>query len=149
MGKMEQALRYEISRLARKEIRATCGPLGRDVRELKRTVSKLTRQVEKLQKLRSQITEQQVAEKAKLEAPDEEVRKARFSPGLIKKLRKRLGITQAEMATLIDASPATVAFWEQGRTRPTMDNRAALVALRKLGKRDVARILAEKSAQAG
>jgi hypothetical protein len=34
MGKMEQMLKSEITRLARKQMRATCLPLARDVRRL-------------------------------------------------------------------------------------------------------------------
>jgi DNA-binding transcriptional regulator YiaG len=40
-------------------------------------------------------------ERAKLVAAPEEVKAARISPGLIKKLRKRLKITQGELAVLI------------------------------------------------
>ena len=75
-----------------------------------------------------------------------EVGKARLSPGLIKKLRKKLGLTQAQLAALLDASPTTVAFWEQGRTRPKADTKAQIVALRKLGRRDVKQLLAEREA---
>ena len=39
MGKMEQTLKAEITRLAKRQVRAMCLPLVRDVRRLKRTVS--------------------------------------------------------------------------------------------------------------
>ena len=35
----------------------------------------------------------------------------------------------------------SVTLWETGKTRPTGQNRAAIVALRKLGRREVARML--------
>jgi len=41
MGKMEQTLKAEIIRIAKKEVRKTYLPLARDVRRLKRTVSTL------------------------------------------------------------------------------------------------------------
>ena len=41
MGKVEQTLKSEITRLAKKQVRANCLPLTRDVRRLKRTVSAL------------------------------------------------------------------------------------------------------------
>jgi len=50
------------------------------------------------------------------------------------------------VATVVGVSAASVGLWEQGRTRPTGPNRTALVALRKLGKRDVRRILELKVA---
>jgi DNA-binding transcriptional regulator YiaG len=80
-------------------------------------------------------------------AAPEEVKAARISPLLIKKLRKRLKITQGELATLIGVSTNAVGFWEQGKSRPTDRNRGALVALRKLGRREVAGILATKAAE--
>ena len=51
MGKMEQTLKSEITRLAKKEMRATYLPLARDVRRLKRTVSALRKTVAVLARL--------------------------------------------------------------------------------------------------
>ena len=144
MGKMEQVLKSEIVRLARKEIRATCVPLARDVRRLKRQVARLKKTVDALEKLRARLEEEMIREKAKLGAPPEAVRAARFSPQLIKKLRKRLGVSQGELAVLAGVSASAVAAWEQARARPRGRNREALVALRGLGKREVRRILAER-----
>jgi len=141
MGKMEEAMRSEIARLTSKEIRATCIPLARDVRQLKRTVAHLSRVVASLEKLGGELKEKKLAQKAKLEADPAEVEAARFSAGLIRKLRKRLGLTQAQLASLVGVSGATVTFWEQGRNRPTEANKASLVALRKLGRRDVKALL--------
>lgn len=149
MGKIEDVMRSEISRLARKEIRAVCRPLGKDVRELKRTVSRLGRAVEALEKVASDWREYILAEKAKLDAPTDEVESARFSPELIRKLRKRLGLSQAELATVVGVSTVSVGHWERGKNRPAGDNRTALVALRKMGKRDVQKILEFKRAEEG
>ncbi|HUT56581.1 MAG TPA: helix-turn-helix transcriptional regulator [Phycisphaerae bacterium] len=79
-------------------------------------------------------------------APDG-AKSARISPGLIKKLRKRLGITQGELATLVGVSGSAVGFWEYGKAKPEGHNREALVALRKLGRREVQGILAAKAAE--
>ena len=43
MGKIESTLRDEITRLARKEIRASVGSLSKEVTKLKRKVSRLDR----------------------------------------------------------------------------------------------------------
>ena len=143
MAKMEGILRAEISRLARKEIRAAVGPLARSVRELKRAVAKLTKKANSLAKAVGQAVKAKAAEKVKLEAAPGELKSARFSAGLIRKLRRRLGVTQAELAKLANVSPTTVAFWEQGRHRPTEANKVPLVALRKLGRREVRRLLGD------
>jgi len=147
MGKIEQVVKSEVVRLVRKEMRATCVPLAREVRELKRAVATLQKAVAPLEKLGAQILAERTQKKAKLEAPREKVKTARLSPGLIKKLRTRLGLTQAELAMLVGVSGPAVAFWERGRSRPTGHSREALVALRGLGKREIKKILAEKKAQ--
>ncbi len=144
MGKMEETLKAEIARLARKEIRATVGPLSKNVRDLKRTVSRLAREVGRLEKVATQETQRQAAEKGQLRASEDAVKVARISARTIKNLRKKLGVSQEKFAALLDVSPAAVAFWEQGRAKPRGKNKAALVALRELGRRDVKRILEEK-----
>ena len=63
MGKMEQTLKSEIIRLARKEMRATYLPLSRDVRQLKRSVSALRKTVAVLAKLRAELQAQRTAER--------------------------------------------------------------------------------------
>ena len=112
MGKMEQTLKSEITRLAKKQMRATYLPLARDVRNLKRTVSALRKTVAVLARLGTDLQAKQQAQHAKLAAAPEEVKTARLSPGLIKKLRARLGITQGELATLVGVSTSAVGSWE-------------------------------------
>jgi DNA-binding transcriptional regulator YiaG len=147
MGKMEQTLKSEITRLAKKQVQATCAPLARDVRRLKRAVSALRRTVAVLARLGAELQTERQAQRAKLAAAPEEVKTARLSPALIKKLRARLGITQGELASLVGVSTSAVGFWEYGKAKPEGHNREALVALRKLGKREVAGILATKAAE--
>jgi DNA-binding transcriptional regulator YiaG len=146
MGKMEQTIKSEIIRLAKKQLRATCVPLARDVRRLKRLVRELSKTVRPLKTLGAELEAQRAAELAKLQAAPEEVKAARISPKLIKKLRSKLGVSQGGLAALIGVSAPAVAFWEQGRAKPREQTKAALVALRKLGRRDVKKLLAEKKA---
>ena len=147
MGKIEQTLKSEITRLAKKQLRATCLPLTRDVRQLKRTVSALRKTVAVLAKLGAEFQAQRTVERARLAAVPEEVSTARISPLLIKKLRRRLGITQGELATLVGVSHSAVCSWEYEKAKPEGRNREALVALRKLGRREVRRILATELAE--
>lgn len=55
MGKMEQMLKSEITRLAKKQMWATYLPLAQDVRRLKRTVSALRKTVTVLAKLGTEL----------------------------------------------------------------------------------------------
>ena len=80
----------------------------------------------------------------KLEATPEEVKASRLTPDRIRGLRKKLGISMRELGVLTGSSLGAVLSWEKGKFKPRGDKKAALVALRKLRKRDVKKILAEK-----
>lgn len=147
MSKIDQAIKSEIIRLTKKQLRATCLPLAREVRQLKRTVAELRRTVAPLKVLGNEIEAQKAAEVAKLDASPDEVKGSRISGRLIKSLRSKLGVTQGELAMLVGVTDGAVGFWEQG-TRPGDRSKAALVALRKLGKREVRKLLEKKKAEA-
>ena len=144
MGKVEGIIKAEIVRLAKREIRKISIPLGRDVRSLKGTVSLLRRTVLGLERI---IAEQKkTLEKGKmpLEATQEELKVSRFSPRLIRSLRDHLGITQKELAILTGVTVGAVHQWESGQFKPGLKKKAAMVVLRKLGRREVRKLIEEK-----
>ena len=145
MAKMEEVLRAEIARLAKKELRTVIDPLSRDVRTLKRTVSRLAKVISRLERAANLKADRLTVEREDLKASKEEVKASRISGRVIRNLRKKLGISQQKLAVLVGVSPGAVALWEQGHTRPRGTNKEALVALRKLGRRDVKRILEKAS----
>jgi DNA-binding transcriptional regulator YiaG len=83
--------------------------------------------------------------KPKLEASPEEVKASRLTPERIRNLRKKKSISQRELGILTGATTGAVLLWEKGKFKPTRDKKAALVALRKVTKRDVKKMLAEKT----
>ena len=68
-----------------------------------------------------------------------------FSPAKIRSLRRKLGITQGELASLIDVNRATANLWERGKTKPKEDKIPRLEGLTKMGKQDLKKLLAEKN----
>lgn len=148
MGKVEEAIRSTMVRLVARELRGSVIPLARDVRGLKRVVSSLARSVAQLERMAAEQARAAQQERSRLEAPEREVATARLSPRLIRSLRLRLKLTQGKLAAILGVSANSVNAWEMGRSAPRGSNRAALVALRKLGRREVKRILAEKAAAA-
>lgn len=70
------------------------------------------------------------------------------SPGIIRKLRARLGLTQEKLAALIGVSAGAVALWEQGRSSPSPANRDAIVALRPSSRRQAQHMLEAKQRKA-
>ena len=80
------------------------------------------------------------------EAPEEEGGPAlRFRVAGFAALRKKLGISAAEMGKLLGVSAQSVYHWETGKTKPRASQLAAISAVRKMGKREVAAKLADNS----
>ena len=146
MGRVEDAVKATIMRLVRREMRGVVVPLAREVRELRRGISRLRKGVAALERSAARQARQAEVVRSRLAASEAEVKAARLSPTLIYKLRARLGLTQVQMASLVGVSGSAVAQWEAGSSRPEGANRAVLVGLRKLGRRDVKRLLSAKGA---
>jgi DNA-binding transcriptional regulator YiaG len=144
MGKLEASIKSEIVRLAKREVRKTLVPLGRDVRLLKSAVSQLRKTVLGLERFVAQQQKDLRKRKMPLEATPEEIKKSRFSPALIRSLRKNLGISQKELAILTGVTVGAAHLWEKGKFEPGDEKKAVMVALRKLGRRDVRKLLEEK-----
>ncbi len=136
-----QTLKSEISRVARKEIRAEVESLRKassqyrsDIAALKRRVADLERLVAKLGKVSPK--------RGPVVTPEEAGSVVRFSAKGLAKQRKRLGLSAADMGTLLGCSGQSVYKWEQGTTRPRASQMPAIAALRKMGKKDAAAKLA-------
>ena len=148
MGKVEAIIKSEIVRLARREMKKSFSPLRQDVRLLKGTLYQLKKAVGGLQRF---VADQEKAMKGQtplLGAPPEEVKKARFSPRLIKSLRKHLGVTQKGMATLAGVTVGAIYQWEKGMFEPRGEKKKILLALRKLRRREARKMLEDRSAKA-
>ncbi|RPJ02669.1 MAG: XRE family transcriptional regulator [Deltaproteobacteria bacterium] len=144
MGKFEGMMKEEIVRLARREMKKSFVPLSREVRSMRGVISQLRKTVAGLQRFVTQQEKEMKGKKMPLEAPAEEVKKARFSPRLLMSLRKRLGVTQKEMAALTGVTVGAIYQWEKGIFEPRGEKKRVLVALRKLGRREARKILEEK-----
>jgi DNA-binding transcriptional regulator YiaG len=145
MGKLEATIKSEIVRLAKREMRNTFFPLRRDVWLLKSTVSQLRKTVLALERLAASQQKELKKREIPLEATPEELKKSRFSPRLIQSLRKHLGITQKELAILAGVTLGAAHLWEKGKFEPKDEKKRVMVALRKLGRRDVRKLLEKKA----
>jgi DNA-binding transcriptional regulator YiaG len=136
------AIKEAIARGARRQVRGALTPLRRDVRRLRQSVRDLRVQLDRLRDIASRWEASASSQGWQPAVSEEEAQAARLSPGLIRKLRGRLRLSQAAVARLVGVSPAAVVQWEQGRSAPAGKNRAMLVGLRRLGRRQIRRILA-------
>jgi len=145
MGKLEQFFRSEMVRLSKREMNRVWVPVKRDIRSLKKTVSQLRKTVLALEQFADRQRKQLAQEEAQLTALPDTLKKSRFSPRLIRALRKRLGLSQRELAILSGVTVGAVHQWETGKFIPKEEKKGVLVALRKLGRREARRLLSSKT----
>ena len=72
----------------------------------------------------------------------------RLTPAGIRSLRKKLGVSQKQLASLTGVTMGAVALWEKGTFKPKEEKIAKLMELRKLGKRQVKEMLSGKESKA-
>ncbi len=136
MANLAAAIKDEIQRLARKEIKSQTGSTKQAVAQYRREIASLKRQVRKQE---TKIAFLECQEKKRLAEPpatDEAAEGIRFSARSVKAQRMRLGLSAADYAKLVGVSALTIYNWEQGKTRPRQEQLAALVAVRGIGKRE-------------
>jgi hypothetical protein len=135
-------LKDEISRISRKEIRAETDRLKKtssqyrsEIASLKRRAASLEQVVGRLEKLVSKLTG---------DIPPSlpaAARKPRFTAKGFKSLRDRLGLSAEAAGSLLAVSAQTIYSWEAGKSSPRSAQMERIVALRGLGKREVAELL--------
>jgi DNA-binding XRE family transcriptional regulator len=143
MPNVAALLKSEMSRIARKELRAEIEPVRKANRELRGNIAALKKELEALRKhvTRSGRMGTNLKESsAQKGAPP----KLRFRAGGLASQRRKLGISAAGMGQLIGVSGQTIYAWEQGKARPRESQLTAVAAVRKLGKREVLRRLEER-----
>lgn len=148
MPNFAAALKREIRRLARKEIKAEIDPTKqslarhrREINELKHTIRTQAREIARLRAQEGIASGQP--------RTDEAEEKVRFSSRSVRAQRSRLELSAADYGKLIGVSGLTVYNWEHGKSRPRRAQLAQLVAVRGIGKREArARLDGAKSSRA-
>ena len=159
MANLASALKEEIGRLARKEIRQQTAGTVRTVTQCEREIGALKRQIGDLQHKLSALRTQgasgsavskkagkrkvAAAKPAAKTAPDSgrKPSRARFSANGLKTHRERLGLSADNYGKLIGVSGLSIYNWEQGKARPRESSVAALMSVRGIGKREAAKRL--------
>ena len=140
MPNFASAIKEEITRLARRELKSHTASLKKastqyrkDIARLKQDAAKLTAALAKLAKTSGNGMSQEQAANG--------VTKSRFSPKSVISQRKRLGMSAADYGKLVGVSGVTIYAWEQGKSRPQSAQAKALAEVRGIGKREVAKKL--------
>lgn len=139
MTSLGSVLKNEITRLARKEVKAQIEPLKKANSGYRREIAELKRQVAVLAR------QSKVASKAISKRPQEnaEPPPARFVAKGLRSLRARLGLSAADFGKLAGASGQSIYNWESGKAVPRKSQLTVLAGLRTLGKREAQARLAE------
>lgn len=141
MKSLNDALRHEITRLARKEVKAQLAPLHAASSRHRSEIAELKRALKDLERRLGYLERQERKRVGEPAAPDL-AEGSRFSRKGLKSHRARLGLSAADYALLAGTSAQTIYSYERGLSRPRPAQLAKLVALRSVGKREAERRLA-------
>jgi DNA-binding transcriptional regulator YiaG len=142
MANFQQILNDEIRRLARKETSGTLKDLKAQLVELRRVTAELNRRLKALEN--NVIQDDSCAETAAV-APQENVKKVRVTAERITKWRTILGLNKSQYAELLGVNLLSVIRWESGKSTPREEQKRRIVAIRDMGKRELAKLMAEKN----
>lgn len=146
MPNIASVLKSEITRIARKEIRAETEALKKAVGRYRAEIAALKRRAQSLEQQFRRVRE--APPKPAPRATDESNKALRFSATGLAKQRQRLGMSADAIGTLVGASGQSVYNWEAGKVRPRAKHMPAIAALRKLSKAQAAQVLASRLTKA-
>lgn len=134
MTNIASALKSEISRIARKEVRAEIDSLKKASAQHRGAIAQLRREVTELtRKLRQADRAAQSSSRAAVRQSGDTPR--RFSSSRLAAHRAKLGLSAAAYGKLVGMSGATIYLWEQGKSRPDAEQLLRLAAVRLLSRR--------------
>jgi len=142
MPNFASALKEEIVRLARKEIRIETEGFNKAKAQFRSETTAL--------KHRVAVLEKQVARLSRKESKAQDANpnngkeaKVRFRAKGLVTLRRRLGLSAAEFGLLAGVSAQTIYNWEAEKSRPRQQQIVALASLRAMGKKQATAKLGE------
>jgi DNA-binding XRE family transcriptional regulator len=151
MSTIATALKQEIARVARKELKDEIAAVRKlttghrsEIAALKREVKALHGALRGLQKSLDRSASPSSTAAAKTAPKMPQTKEARFNAEQLAAHRAQLSLTQAQMARLIGVSALSVYKWESGKVQPRAAQREQIAAALKLGKRAVKAKLQEQ-----
>lgn len=132
MPNIANALKAEIARVARKEIRAEVAALKKASSQHRSLITSMRREIESLRRELKSARRSQKAEPQN----DSADQALRFRASGFASHRKRLGLSAADMAKLLGVTGQSVYKWESGEARPRRAQLEAIAIVRKMGRRE-------------
>jgi len=140
------ALKSEIARVARKEIKAEIQQLRKASTQYRSAIAELKRRVANLERAVGRASKSGAPKAPPQATAGERPLRMTFSPTGLAAQRKRLGLSAQELGVLIGVSGQSIYKWEQGKTRPRATQLPSLRSIRSLGKKEVTERLADTQA---
>jgi DNA-binding transcriptional regulator YiaG len=141
MANMASPLKAEISRVARKEVRAETADLKKSVSSYRTEIAALKRRAQALE-LALRLLSKAHGTAAPVESQALPEQKVRFGAKGLASQRRRLGLSAQDVGLLVGTSGQSIYNWEEGHARPRAKYLPALAALRTMGKKQAAARLA-------
>jgi len=138
MPNIATVLKSEISRIARKEVRAETQQLKKQSAHYRSQIASLKRQVAALE---SRLRKQSKPAKTASAAPGGDEATAgdlRFRAKGFAAHRRRLDLSAAQAGALLGVSGQSIYHWEAGKAKPRASQMERIAALRKLSKTQAA-----------
>lgn len=135
MPNIGAVLKSEISRVARKELRAETQQLKKSVTQYRSQIAQLKRRMQALEQLVRRQS-RSAGRAAATQTEEDEGPSLRFSAKGLAAQRKRLGLSAASVAKILGVSALSVYKWESGKTRPRARQLEAIASLRRMGKKE-------------
>lgn len=134
MANIASVLKSEISRVARKEVRAEIEALRKASVAHRSAIAQLRRQVSNFEKQlklahRRASAASRVEEVAAVDVP------RRFSASRLAAHRAKVGLSASAYGKLVGMSGATIYLWKQEKARPNAEQLQKLAAVRAPGRR--------------
>jgi DNA-binding transcriptional regulator YiaG len=130
------ALRLEIRRLARKEMKEAVRELKRQVAAIRRRLASTKKRMTDVEKTARRAVSSRGPTAAREDSRDNGTQ-VRFSPRWVKVHRAKLGMSRRVYAKLVGVSPQTILLWESGKARPRRSALATWRSIRGKGIREL------------
>ncbi len=149
MSNVASALKEEISRISRKEIRRETACFKKSTTTHRSEIAALKRRLLVLERQLRRVGRERQSSRPVAANEDSVSPGTRFSAKSMAAQRKRLGLSAAQCGLLIGTLGQSVYNWEEGKVRPRPQHLAAIAALKSMGKRQVAERLSTLKPAAG
>lgn len=141
MPNVAEILKSEISRIARKEVKAAIAPFQKALAAQRTEQLALKREMADLRKQLKAANSPAKVSTVPFEAPTDDEVKRRFSPKRLAAHRQKLGLSASEYGRLVGISDQSIYHYEQGKARPHANVIRKLSILKGIPKKKIMEML--------